>query len=362
MPPIKVLLIQNYIAHYNLPIYNLLGSKSDIDLTIAHFGKPVAEASAAYKEVLLTTWKKGPFILINDNIYSLCNSFDVVIAMGDIHFLDLMMLGKKRKRKYRLIYWGIGVSASYDNKFDADRKWDFIRYFFMRGADALLFYSSYPVDKYSNHGFMREKLFVANNTVKVTRSSNIEKTSESILFVGTLYKEKGIYELLDAYLKASSVDENLPILNIVGNGEEYSNIEKWIITYNLSQKIKLLGAIYDDATLEQLFMNAIVSVSPNQAGLSVLKSMGYGVPFITRFDSITGGERFNITNDVTGTIYNNPEELVDILCKMNEQKEKYKRMGAKALDFYDNFRLPEHMVQGFLDAIFYVLTKNRASE
>jgi glycosyltransferase involved in cell wall biosynthesis len=362
MPPVKVLLIQNYIAHYNLPIYHLLGSSNDIDLTIAHFGKPAAEASSAYKEVLLTTRKKGPFILINENVFSLCNAFDVVIAMGDIHFLDLMMLGKKRRRKFRLIYWGIGVSASYDNKFDADRKWDFIRYFFMRGADALLFYSSYPVKKYSNHGFKREKLFVANNTVKVSRSSDTEKTGESILFVGTLYKEKGIYELLDAYLKANTVDNNLPVLNIVGNGEEYSNIEKWIIVNNLSHKIKLLGAIYDDTILEQLFMKAIVSVSPNQAGLSVLKSMGYGVPFITRFDSITGGERFNITNDVTGTIYNNQEELVDILCKINEQKEKYKIMGAKALDFYNNFRLPEHMVQGFLDSIYYVLTKNKAGE
>lgn len=362
MPPVKVLLIQNYIAHYNLPIYNLLGSNSNIDLTIAHFGKPAADVSLVYKEVLLTIRKKGPFILINENIYSLCNSFDVVIAMGDIHFLDLMMLGKKRKRKFKLIYWGIGVSASYDNKFDADRKWDFVRYFFMHGADALLFYSSYPVEKYSKHGFNRKKLFVANNTVKVTRSSNVVKTGESILFVGTLYKEKGIYELLEAYLKASSVDENLPILNIVGNGEEYSNIEKWIVTNNLSQKIKLLGAIYDDATLEQLFMKAIVSVSPNQAGLSVLKSMGYGLPFITRFDSITGGERFNIINGVTGTIYNNPEELVDILCSMNQQKEKYKIMGENASDFYNNFRLPEHMVQGFIDAIFYVLTKNRAGE
>lgn len=362
MLPVKVLLIQNYIAHYNLPIYNLLGSNNDIDLTIAHFGKPEADASSCYNEVLLSTRKKGPFILINENVYSMCNSFDVVIAMGDIHFLDLMLLGKKRKRKYRLIYWGIGVSASYDNKFDADRKWDFVRYFFMRGADALVFYSSYPVEKYSSHGFLREKLFVANNTVKVTRSSDVEKTSESVLFVGTLYKEKGIYELLEAYLKASLIDKNLPILNIVGNGEEYSKIDKWISSNNLDQKIKLLGAIYDDATLEQLYMKAIVSVSPNQAGLSVLKSMGYGVPFITRFDSITGGERFNITNDVTGIIYNNQEELTEILCNMNEQKEKYKIMGEKASVFYNNFRLPEHMVQGFLDAIFYVLTKNRAGE
>jgi glycosyltransferase involved in cell wall biosynthesis len=232
----------------------------------------------------------------------------------------------------------------------------------MRGADALLFYSSYPVEKYSKHGFPREKLFVANNTVRVTRSSTIGKTYETILFVGTLYKEKGIYELLDSYQKAYTIAGELPVLNIVGNGEEYSNIEKWISENKLRDKIKMLGAIYDDSRLEELFMNAIVSVSPNQAGLSVLKSMGYGVPFITRFDSITGGERFNISNDITGTIYNNSDELVDILCKMNEQKDKYKEMGLKALDFYNNFRLPEHMVQGFLDSINYVLTKNRHGE
>jgi glycosyltransferase involved in cell wall biosynthesis len=353
----KVLLIQNYIAHYNLPIFNLLALNSEIDLTIAHFGKSASNSLFNFKELILSGRKAGPFFFIKENILSICDSYDVVIAMGDIHFLPLMRLGKRKKRKFKLIFWGIGVSASYNNKFDHNKKWDFIRFYFMKGADALLFYSSYPVKKYIQNGFAKEKLFVANNTVEIKKKSNLQKTYESILFIGTLYKEKGIYELLEAYAKAYSKSGDLPDLNIIGDGEEFENINNWIKSQSLSEKISLLGAIYDDYELEKYFLSALASVSPNQAGLSVLKSMGSGVPFITRFDSITGGERFNIINNETGIIYQNSDELTEIICKMKSQKEEYRNMGEKAKIYYNKFRLPEHMVAGFLDAIKFVLTK-----
>jgi glycosyltransferase involved in cell wall biosynthesis len=353
----KVLLIQNYIAHYNLPIYNLLGQNNGIELTIAHFGKKGQENNNNFKEIIFTTRNTGPFIWINEDVFSICSNFDVVIAMGDIHFLSLMFLGWRKKRNFKLIYWGIGVSASYSNKFDDDKRWDFLRFYFMRRADALLFYSSYPVEKYSQKGFLKESLFVAPNTVEIKRSDISQRKFESILFIGTLYKEKGIYELLEAYDNAKEKEPDLPDLNIIGKGEELENIRTWINKKNLDTKIKLLGAIYDDSELEKYFENAIACVSPNQAGLSVLKSMGYGVPFITRYDSITGGERFNIINNENGIIYSTFDELTEILIMMNHRKEDYRKMGESAMKFYNSKRLPVHMLNGFLDAIKYVLTK-----
>jgi glycosyltransferase involved in cell wall biosynthesis len=358
MSEIRVLIIQNYITHYNLPVYRLLGMEPGIDLTIAHYGKPGEKSEPGFKEIILSTGKIGPFYFFNQSIYRLCNGYDVVIAMGDIHFLSLMMLGKRIKRNYRLIYWGIGVSASYTNKLDQSKKWDFIRFFFMKGADGLIFYSDYPVNKYISKGFAREKLFVAPNTVSVTRTSEESFEKDSLLFIGTLYKEKGIYELLSAYKAATEKCKSIPVLNIIGSGDEYSNIESWIISNDLTSKIFLRGAIFKDIDLEPYFQKALITVSPHQAGLSVLKSMGFGVPFITRFDSITGGERFNIVNNETGIIYNTEDELVEIICDLEKNRSKYVEMGKKATRFYMANRLPSHMVKGFLDAINFVL-KNK---
>ncbi|MBK7134065.1 MAG: glycosyltransferase [Bacteroidales bacterium] len=255
------------------------------------------------------------------------------------------------------MFWGIGVSASYKNKIGEDKKWDFIRYYFMRGADALLFYSSFPIERYMQHGFSKDVLFIANNTVEVNQTLISNRPKNSILFIGTLYREKGIYDLLNAYKLAYQKNTNLPVLNIIGGGTEYENISNWAKINSLDHKIFLRGIIYDDYVLETYFQSAICTISPSQAGLSVLKSMGYGVPFITRFDSITGGERLNIINNENGVIYRKNSELIDILCNLEKEKDNYRRMGENAANFYQKFRLPEHMVQGFLDVIKYVYHK-----
>jgi len=356
MPIKKVLLIQNKITLYNLPIYNILGREDQIDLTIAHFDSNPVKTEKSFKEILLHFWKVGPIFFSKENLFRICMQYDVIICMADIHWFSLMSLAFRRNRRFKLIYWGIGVSASYANKYDQNTKWDFVKFFFMKRADALIFYSSYPVAKYIRHGFEKKKLFVAHNTVEVKHTLEILPQKDSILFIGMLYNEKGVFELLTAYKSAYIENENLPDLIIIGDGDEFTNIAAWIDENNLKHKIIMKGAIYDDIVLEQFFHRSIACISPNQAGLSVLKSMGYGVPFITRYDSITGGERFNIINNETGLIFNNKEELISIIRDMEQKRDKFLRMGENSKKFYDNYRRPDQMVQGFLDAIIFVFT------
>ncbi|MBO9153264.1 glycosyltransferase family 4 protein [Chitinophaga sp. GCM10012297] len=352
----KVLLIQNYITNYNLPIYNLLSEEPGVELTVAHFGEKVKN-ERKFSELILHENKKGPFHFAQENLRAICNEYEVVISLGDIHWVPLMMLGKMINRKFRLIYWGIGVSASYKNRFDENKRWDFLRYFFMRGADALVFYSDYPVEKYNKKGFPRETLFVAHNTVEVPRSAPSNATRDSLLFVGTLYREKGIFELLDAYREAHRINSGLPALNIIGGGDDFENVARWIKEKELADKIRMHGAIYDNKKLEGYFSRALACISPNQAGLSVLMSMAYGVPFVTSVNAITGGERFNIQNNENGILYTDAAELVKVLGDISIAPGKYIRMGEKAKDFYDNFRTPRHMVKGFVDAINFVQSK-----
>ena len=74
---------------------------------------------------------------------------------------------------------------------------------------------------------------------------------------------------------------NLPV-TLIGNGDKFSLITKMIKDYELNNRIFLKGKITDNSNLAEEYNKAIISVSLGQAGLSVLQSFGFGVPFLTK--------------------------------------------------------------------------------
>ena len=82
--------------------------------------------------------------------------------------------------------------------------------------------------------------------------------------------------------------------------------------------------------------------------------MGYGVPFVSTKDAITGGELFNVHDGVDGIVMESEKDLSSVVQDISEHPEKYLEMGKRAKEFYDNNRTPQHMAHGFWDAIQYV--------
>lgn len=352
----KVLIIYPQLFHYRIPIFAILAEK--YDLTVLHSGKEIKEGTEKIKQMIFPIRKIGPFMVFMFNLHKICKQYDVVISEGTIRYLDRNVLILNPYRKYKWINWGIGVSASYDKKFDDKKTFDAVRLFLYKKSDANIFYSEYPIQRYLDAGFDRSSLFVANNTTAVSYHENMTFKKDSILFIGTLYKAKKIYELLDSYKEAAKKWNNNLILNIVGDGDEYQNIQRWIQDNGFEKHIHLFGAIFDQEKLEPFFRRAFACISPGQAGLSVLTSMGYGTPFITRRDAITGGEIFNIHHGKTGILYDNPDELTDILVDISNDPCKYIRMGAESRKFYLENRRPDQMAQAIIDAIEFVCKKD----
>jgi len=353
-PRVKLLRLTNCIKEYNIPAYNMLSQY--YDLTIAHYGNKVDDKKVRFNQIILSPKKIFTFIYFEENIYELSKKYDAVLALGDLHVFPYMMLGFRKKRKFSLTFWGIGLSASYKKKFDEDRKLDWIRFRIMNKADSLVFYSDYPIKRYMENHVTREKLFVAPNTVSINERIEIPLDKKYFLFIGTLYKEKMIYELLNAYLITYNKNNGIAPLVIVGDGEEKSSIEKWIKDNKLAEKILLKGAIYEQNALRNVFMYAISCISPGQAGLSVLSSMAYGVPFITTYDAITGGELFNIQNEYNGLMYDGKtESLAGILELLGTDNKKVQKMSHNAQNYYFKYRTMDMMVNGLKDSIEFAL-------
>ena len=85
--------------------------------------------------------------------------------------------------------------------------------------------------------------------------------------------------------------------------------------------------------------------------------MGYGVPFVSSKNAITGGELFNVHNGIDGVVMESEDELAAVVKDISENPDKYITMGKKAKEFYDNYRTPKHMAQGLWDAIQYVTSR-----
>lgn len=348
----KILLLQEYLPHYRVDIFNELAKYVDLSVV---YSKGKLPDGVNFKTIFIETirihWK-----FHKKNIYNLAKNFDGVLCMFDTAFFDYRLLSLL-PHKYKVIYWGIGVLFDKDRRYDGDYNTHPAIMNAMRRSDATIFYCDYPVRKYAALGIDINKLFVANNTVKVL-SINKDLKRENILFMGSLYKEKRIHELLENYFDAYKICNNIPKLIIVGEGIEYQSIQAYIYKNNLQENILLEGGVYEEEQIRNYFSSSLVCISPNQAGLSVLKAMGYGVPYITLKNAITGGELFNIIHNETGVLFEQFTDLKDIILDVSKNQNKYLEMGEKAKQYYDSFRKVEDMVQGFLDAIEYTF-KNK---
>lgn len=358
MKKTKVLIIEEVLSSYNDSIFQLINES--VDLTFAYTIKDEVKTST-YTIFKFPSSKIGPLI-IHKHLRRIVNQYDVVIIGPHLKFLWLNLL-PFFPHKPRIISWSIGLHVTYNKKYDLTKAPDLKDRVFQciqDHCDACIFYMPQPIEywkKYSN--IDERKYFVAHNTVKVADFGSILPINrrDKYLFVGTLYQQKGLGELIDAYSIAKKHCEQLPLLYIVGKGPEKEIIDNAIRSKGLEQCVVMTGAIYEEEKLKEFFLTSRLCISPKQAGLSVQKSLGYGVPFVTRLDAITGGERFDVIDKENGFYYETVDELARLLVDAAANPSMIDKMSQNAREYYMKHASPEKMAQGALDAINYVLKK-----
>lgn len=341
----KVLLInEGLVQHYRIPLFESL--LDDVDLCVAHSGAFLNEVR--FKQILIDQKRIGPF-----NYYSIKGfcQYDCVIFPFNLRNLNLYFEFFK-KSIYKKILFGIGVNASYGKKYDSKNFMSLLRVLFVHRYDYSIFYERYPLLKYISYGVSPEKMSVAYNTVAPNRNFNINvKTYESIIFIGSLYKQKKIFDLISAYKTLINNKAITLNLEIVGDGDEFSNVRKYINEHNLTNYITLHGNITEDDKLLPIMQRAAVCVSPGQAGLSVQKCFSYGTGFITTQNAITGGEIFSIQDGITGNFYDGSvSDLVEKLS-MYSDSSYCEKISKNSYLFYNNFRNLKVWHDGFLRGI-----------
>lgn len=352
----KILILKNEISTYNVSTYNYISEYHE--LTVAYYSNDKSTIPCRFQKHKLKCNKFKSIVLIRD-LKSLCEQFDIVTFVPDFHVPAYCLL-PFGNRRYKVISWSIGFRVSYIHPYITDRKHNLLDRLFQKvlgACDANIFYMNKSREFWKNTNLRMDNVFEAINTTDVERIEFKTELKKDFLFVGTLYKGKGLDLLLESYnkfYKQSSCDTKL---RIVGAGSERETLEQYVKDNSLQDKVIFHGAIYDEKEISKIFQQSLLCFSPTQAGLSVPKSMGYGVPFISRKDAITGGEIYHIQNGANGIIYEKDEDLLAIMLDTVNNASKYIEMGMNAKDYYDNYATVKHMAQGAMDAFKFVLKK-----
>lgn len=170
-------------------------------------------------------------------------------------------------------------------------------------AKGILSVSQDLANKMINMGINKDKIYVIYNGVNLEKFALKEPNNVSpyLLFVGNLKQEKGVIELLLAFVE---IHNQYPLLQLkyVGDGNMASQLQTIINEHQLHAKVKLEGVKRHDE-LPNIITNATLLVLPSyNEGVPnvVLEAMACGTPVVV---TRVGGIPEVVTSD-TGIIAN----------------------------------------------------------
>lgn len=108
------------------------------------------------------------------------------------------------------------------------------------------------------------------------------RSSDKLLFVGRLVKQKGLIHLLEALPEVLRHQPSVRLL-VAGDGPEHPLLQQYTERLDLADRVQFLGALSQD-TLPSLYRNVALTIAPftgrEGLGLVTLEAIGCGCPVI----------------------------------------------------------------------------------
>jgi glycosyltransferase involved in cell wall biosynthesis len=168
-----------------------------------------------------------------------------------------------------------------------------------RGADRLFAISRYVAGEIeATVGGNIDVLGGAVNDALFYLPKEMPQVRKSLIYVGRLVTEKGLWPLLKAFEKQKSATE----LRLVGEGPLRNALEAHLAASPISARVIVAGFV-PQSGLRELLTHSAIAVVPSlwqePLGLVVLEAMACGVPVVA---SAVGGIPELITDGVTGRL------------------------------------------------------------
>ncbi|MCZ2128287.1 MAG: glycosyltransferase family 4 protein [Anaerolineales bacterium] len=359
----KLGLQQRALPSYRVPFFDLLAERCERGMSL-FAGQPRPAEMIAVGKTRIAQYAEA------ENVHLLNGRFYFCYQKGFIRWLeesqpDALILEANprylsapaavrwmRRRGRKVVGWGLG--APKQNAF-----WkQFIRQF-----DGMLAYSQRGADEYAALGFLREKIFVAHNSVSPAPTFNPQPSTfnlqsstlnlhpttlnpqpaASILFVGRLQARKRV----DSLIRACAEMESKPQLVVVGEGPEKGALQK--LAREVYPSTEFVGAKHG-ADLIPYFQHADLFVLPGTGGLAVQEAMSYGLPIIvakgdgTQDDLVREKNGWQITPEDYGALVAALKNALTDRARLREMGKESFRIVAEEINI-------QRMADVFVEAL-----------
>lgn len=226
-----------------------------------------------------------------------------------------MVDGFRFYQNSKLVHWGF-------NKFIA---------FLLKKADLIFTLDDVSTKQYLK--FTKKVVQVENSIVLQSDVPDRETCHKPIqlLFVGRLSKVKQI----DKIIEAMKLLKETAFLTIVGNGEEFDNLQQMITKDCLDDCVKLVGSVEPSQIAEFmnksdiLIMNSIFEGKP----MTILEAMSFGMPVVTT--PVGGIPEMTISGENAEYTNGKSQEIYDAVLKIANNYVKYRNNAIKYATKYD---------------------------
>ncbi len=266
-----------------------------------------------------------------------------------VFFLILKLFPSKK-----IFTWTHGM---YGNESCRQRFFKKIQYYL---SDGEFIYGDYAIDLMKNAGYNENKLFPIHNSLDYNSQKALRSTANSksiyydhfgnndpvLLMIGRLNKRKRLPMLLDAVLILEEKGVHVNVV-FVGEGEEGDNLRRLANKKNISDRIWLYGACYDERSNAELIYNAELCVMPGDIGLTAIHALTFGLPVITHNYFPSHGPEFEVIKPgVTGDFFENGsvESLADKISNWLNHANDRQAIRENCYSVIDKEWTPEYQI------------------
>jgi glycosyltransferase involved in cell wall biosynthesis len=306
----RIAILTNVVPSYRQGFYDRLFARDDVSVHVycqAELpGTNVKTIHANYPTrvtVVPARSMKGEALVWQHTPWRELLGYDVVFVAGNprvvSHAIAATVLRLLRRN---VVLWTMAHS------FGANKWTERVRLLWTRCFRHVFVYTDAEVRELRAHGFARHVLHAMNNGLdqkhidRVTgdwdehrlgawqQANNL--CARTVVLTCTRLDPKNKLELMMQALP--SIASALPdvVWCIVGGGSEEERLHSMAQDMGVSERVRFVGELYNEADLAPWFLSAQVLVHPGAIGLSLLHAFGYGLPVVTNSHASGHGPEF----------------------------------------------------------------------